>query len=121
MSEYKTDHLREFLDRLSNAQVTDYARRLSCERKTRAATENAIAYAERMRHEGRGCDLVLSPFAGIGSEGYVAVSKGRQFVGIELKPSYFNVAVNNMREADRIASQKTLFDFLRVDNCEVSQ
>ena len=66
-------------------------------------------------------DLVLSPFAGIGSEGYVAVSKGRQFVGIELKPSYFNVAVNNMREADRIASQKTLFDFLRVDNCEVSQ
>ena len=23
--------------------------------------------------------------------------------------------------ADRIASQKTLFDFLRVDNCEVSQ
>lgn len=66
-------------------------------------------------------DLVLSPFAGIGSEGYVAVSKGRQFVGIELKPSYFNVAVSNMREADRIASQKTLFDFLRVDNCEVSQ
>lgn len=65
-------------------------------------------------------DLVLSPFAGIGSEGYVAVSKGRQFVGIELKPSYFNVAVNNMREADRIASQKTLFDFLRVDNCDVS-
>lgn len=65
-------------------------------------------------------DLVLSPFAGIGSEGYVAVSKGRQFVGIELKPSYFNVAVNNMKEADRIASQKTLFDFLRVDNCEVS-
>ena len=66
-------------------------------------------------------DLVLSPFAGIGSEGYVAVSKGRQFVGIELKPSYFNVAVSNMREADRIASQKTLFDFLRVDNCEPSR
>ncbi len=53
MTEYKTDHLREFLDHLSNAQVTDYARRLGCERKTRAATENAIAYVERMRHEGR--------------------------------------------------------------------
>ena len=53
MTEYKTDHLREFLDRLSTAQVTDYARRLGVERKTRAATENAIAYAERMRHEGR--------------------------------------------------------------------
>ena len=64
-------------------------------------------------------DTVLSPFAGIGSEGYVAVSKGRKFIGIELKPSYFNVAVRNMQEAERIASQKTLFDFLRVDNCEV--
>lgn len=63
-------------------------------------------------------DTVLSPFAGIGSEGYVAVSKGRKFVGIELKPSYFNVAVKNMHEAERIASQKTLFDFLRVDNCD---
>jgi len=63
-------------------------------------------------------DTVLSPFAGIGSEGYVAVSKGRKFVGIELKPSYFNVAVKNMHEAERIASQKTLFDFLIVDNCE---
>ena len=62
-------------------------------------------------------DLVLSPFAGIGSEGYVAVTKGRRFVGIELKPSYFNVAVNNMRDAERIASQRTLFDFMRVDNC----
>jgi DNA modification methylase len=62
-------------------------------------------------------DVVLSPFAGIGSEGYVAVSKGRNFVGIELKPSYFNVAVKNLHEADRIASQRTLFDFMRVDNC----
>ena len=59
-------------------------------------------------------DLVLSPFAGIGSEGYVAVSKGRRFVGIELKPSYFNVAVSNMREAEREASQKTIFDLLAV-------
>ena len=65
-------------------------------------------------------DIVLSPFAGIGSEGYVAVTKGRYFVGIELKPSYFTVAVKNMQEAERIASQKTLFDFLRVDNCDAT-
>lgn len=61
-------------------------------------------------------DLVLSPFAGIGSEGYVAVSKGRRFVGVELKPSYFKVAVSNLKEAEREASQATLFDFLKVDN-----
>jgi DNA modification methylase len=64
-------------------------------------------------------DLVLSPFAGIGSEGYVAVKKGRRFVGIELKPSYFNVAVSNLQEAEREASELTIFDFMRVDNCEV--
>ena len=64
-------------------------------------------------------DLVLSPFAGIGSEGYVAVKKGRRFVGIELKLSYFNCAVNNLKDAERDMQQMTIFDFLRVDNCAV--
>lgn len=41
-------------------------------------------------------DLVLSPFAGIGSEGVVAVRHGRRFVGIELKPSYFETACRNL-------------------------
>jgi DNA modification methylase len=44
-------------------------------------------------------DLVLSPFAGIGSEGYCAVRKGRRFVGIELKKSYYDLACANLREA----------------------
>lgn len=55
-------------------------------------------------------DLVLSPFAGIGSEGYEAVRAGRQFVGIELKPSYYNVARRNLAEAERTRDQMTLFD-----------
>jgi len=38
-------------------------------------------------------DPVLSPFAGIGSEGYVALEMGRKFLGIELKESYFKQAV----------------------------
>lgn len=57
-------------------------------------------------------DLVLSPFAGIGSEGYVAVRNGRRFVGIELKPSYYRIACKNLDEAVREASQRTLFDFV---------
>jgi len=44
-------------------------------------------------------DIVLSPFAGIGSEGYVALQMGRKFVGIELKRSYFDVAVKNLNMA----------------------
>lgn len=45
-------------------------------------------------------ELVLSPFAGIGSEGYVARRVGRRFVGIELKPSYWRTAVENLRAID---------------------
>lgn len=44
-------------------------------------------------------DLVLSPFAGIGSEGYVSLQFNRRFVGIELKESYFKQAVKNLKAA----------------------
>jgi DNA modification methylase len=46
-------------------------------------------------------DVVLSPFTGIGSEGYVAVSEGRRFVGAELKRSYFEQAGRNLAGAGR--------------------
>lgn len=42
-------------------------------------------------------DVVFSPFAGIGSEGYVAIQEGRRYVGVELKRSYYEQAVRNLR------------------------
>jgi DNA modification methylase len=54
-------------------------------------------------------DTVLSPFAGIGSEGYVAIQKGRRFVGIELKPSYFKQAVGNLQQAEKETPRDALF------------
>ncbi len=53
-------------------------------------------------------DTVLSPFAGIGSEGYVAVQMGRKFVGAELKRSYFEVACRNLENA--VFKQVGLFE-----------
>lgn len=44
-------------------------------------------------------DVVLSPFAGIGSEGVIALEQERRFIGIELKESYFKQAVNNLKNA----------------------
>lgn len=44
-------------------------------------------------------DTVLSPFAGIGSEGYVAIEMGRAFVGVELKRSYWAQAAKNLGNA----------------------
>ena len=52
-------------------------------------------------------DVVLSPFAGIGSEGYEAVKMGRQFLGMELKPEYARIAVQNLEIA--VKAQGKLF------------
>lgn len=54
-------------------------------------------------------DLVLSPFAGIGSEGFMSVKLGRRFVGCELKPEYFGVAVKNLRDAEQTSKTGDLF------------
>jgi len=51
-------------------------------------------------------DVVLSPFMGIGSEGYQALKAGRKFVGTELKEAYFRQACENLKGA---ASQTDLF------------
>jgi len=45
-------------------------------------------------------ETVLSPFMGIGSEIFTAVKLKRKGIGIELKKSYFDVAVNNIKSAD---------------------
>jgi hypothetical protein len=63
-------------------------------------------------------DIVLSPFAGIGSEGHIAVGgvtregkrlAPRRFVGIELKDSYYAQAVKNLKAAATVR-QLSLMD-----------
>jgi DNA methylase len=54
-------------------------------------------------------DLVLSPFAGIGSEGYEAIRLGRRFHGIELKHSYAVTAARNLATASTLREQSSLF------------
>lgn len=49
------------------------------------------------------CDVVLSPFLGIGSEGVVALRKKRRFVGCELKPSYWKQATLALEAAETCA------------------
>lgn len=52
-------------------------------------------------------ETVLSPFMGIGSECYQALRFGRKAIGIELKSSYFQTAINNLKQAE--GSRKDLF------------
>lgn len=59
-------------------------------------------------------EVVLSPFAGIGSEVYQAVKFGRHGIGIELKASYWRTAVDNLRRLDEEMSVPSLFDAAEV-------
>lgn len=53
-------------------------------------------------------DVVLSPFGGIASEGWESVRMGRKFIGVELKESYWNQAVNNLVEIEKQTKSEQL-------------
>ena len=55
-------------------------------------------------------ELVLSPFGGIGSEGWSALLAGRKFYGVELKDTYWRTACNNLRRAEQLQAVPSLFD-----------
>lgn len=57
-------------------------------------------------------DTVLSPFMGIGSEGYSSLQMNRKFIGIELKESYFKEAIRNLNDALQSKNVQTLFDIM---------
>lgn len=46
-------------------------------------------------------ELVFSPFAGIGSEGYEAIRLGRRFYGCEIKPEYYEQCKRNLAAAEQ--------------------
>lgn len=54
-------------------------------------------------------ETVLSPFGGIGSEGHESLRLKRNFIGIELKPSYFRQMQKNLQRMIDDLNQTTLF------------
>lgn len=56
-------------------------------------------------------DIVFTPFAGIGSEVYMACSMGRRGIGIELKESYYKTALSNLAALGR---EQNLLEFATV-------
>jgi len=64
-------------------------------------------------------DVVFSPFAGIGSEGFVSIKMGRRFVGAELKESYYRQAAKNLHAATVETNEPTLFSLADEVEAEV--
>jgi DNA modification methylase len=57
-------------------------------------------------------EVVLTPFMGVGSEVYSAVSMGRKGIGIELKESYFKQSIKNLKDVkfrNNYVKQESLF------------
>lgn len=59
-------------------------------------------------------ETIFTPFMGIGSEVYMAILNNRKAIGIELKPEYFQQAINNLEDAvfQKTQSENTLFSFV---------
>jgi 16S rRNA G966 N2-methylase RsmD len=90
-------------------------RTLNCNQAVKGKTQHLCPMqfdiAERSidRFTKRG-ETVLDPFAGIGTVPFCAVKMGRRAVGVELSPRYFIDAVEYVKQAEREASVRTLFD-----------
>jgi DNA modification methylase len=65
--------------------------------------------------------VILSPYAGIGSEGYIALKNGRRFVGIELKRSYYEQARKNLIGAEQLREQGSLIDLMNAPPVEFAE
>jgi hypothetical protein len=57
-------------------------------------------------------DVVLDPFAGLGTVPYVALQMGRKAVGIDLKREYYQAAVRFLQSLEFKQQQPTFFDLL---------
>jgi len=55
-------------------------------------------------------ETVLSPFGGIGSEGFQSLKMNRKSISIELKKSYFDINVRNHRNAVEQKTQMLMFE-----------
>jgi len=66
-------------------------------------------------------EVVLTPFMGVGSEVYSAVSLGRKAIGVELKDSYYKQSIINLRHAEKrfIERQENISIFETIDEVEM--
>lgn len=72
---------------------------VSGKEKTGHPTQKSLALMEDIIkiHTNSG-DIILDPFMGSGSTGVAALKNNRKFIGVEVNPEYFEIAVSRIKE-----------------------
>lgn len=69
-------------------------------------TEKPVELLEKLLAICPDGGVVLDPFMGSGSTGVAAVNTGRNFIGMELDPGYFETACKRISEAEKVVLRK---------------
>jgi len=65
-----------------------------------------VALMERLCSIANDGDTVADPFMGSGTTGVACIKTGRRFIGIEVEPEYFKIAVARIKEALHLAQDQ---------------
>ncbi len=83
------------------ARIFNYARGKAVRDGKEHPTQKPIAVMKWCLDFVPKAKTILDPFAGSGTTGIAAVQMGRDFIGIEREPSYFDIACRRIEEAQR--------------------
>lgn len=83
------------------ARIFDYPRALALQDGKEHPTQKPIALMKWCLGFIPSAQSILDPFAGSGTTGIAAVQMGRDFIGIEREPKYFDIACKRISEAQR--------------------
>lgn len=66
-------------------------------------------------------EIVFSPFAGIGSEGFVSIKNDRRFYGCELKDEYYKAAKANLKRAEKVQEEHLMLFTMPAENDKIDK
>lgn len=71
-------------------------------------TEKPVALMQLLIEQStKGGDIILDPFVGIGATAIASLKTGRRFIGFELDPTYYTVAVGRVNKLHRKQQERS--------------
>ena len=83
------------------ARIFNYSRAIALQDGKEHPTQKPIALMKWCIEMLPKAETILDPFMGSGTTGFAAVQMGRDFIGIEREPKYFDIACRRIEQAQR--------------------